>query len=340
MKKAQQTVLVVDDVPKNIDILDGLLSTDYRIKVAISGQKALEIAFSDSPPDLILLDIMMPEMDGYEVCKRLHENTQTKNIPIIFVTALHETADEVRGLELGAVDFIAKPYVHEIVKKRVSNHLELKKYRDSLEDMVRERTAEVVETRLEIIRKLGIAAEFKDNETGSHIIRMSRYSQVIALALGLPADQAELILFTAPMHDIGKIGIADHILLKPGPLNDDEMKIMRTHCAIGAKIIGDHPSELLQAARTVAMTHHEKWDGTGYPRMLKGENIDLYGRIVAIADVFDALTSKRPYKDAWPLEKALDLVKKESGRHFDPTLVPAFFEALPEVIKIRNEIPE
>ena len=264
------TVLIVDDAPENINILNELLFSDYSVRAATNGVKALAIAMSDDPPDIILLDVMMPGMDGYEVCKRLKDSEKTKDIPLIFVTSLDEASHEAKGLGLGAVDYITKPYNPDIIKKRVHNHLELKKHRDHLEELVKERTAELLETRLEIIRKLGLAAEYRDNETGMHIIRISYYCQIIAAAYGLSNNEAELILNTAPMHDIGKIGIPDRTLLKQGPLNEEEWEVMKSHCTIGAQIIGNQPSELLQAARIIALTHHEKWDGSGYPGRLNG----------------------------------------------------------------------
>jgi putative two-component system response regulator len=223
------------------------------------------------------------------------------------------------------------------VKKRVRNQLELKLYRDRLESLVRERTVQIHNTRLEIIRMLGRAAEYKDNETGTHIVRMSRYSQEIALAYGMSEKEAELLLNAAPMHDVGKIGIPDRILQKPGPLDDEEWKIMKGHAYMGHLIIGDHDSEILKAASVIAYQHHEKWDGKGYPRGLKGEEIDFFSRVTALADVFDAVTSERVYKDPWPMEDALGLVRKERGGHFDPVVADAFFEALPKILEIKEE---
>lgn len=334
------TVLIVDDAPENINILSELLFSVYSIRAATNGVKALAIALSDDPPDIILLDVMMPGMDGYEVCRKLKDSVKTKDIPLIFVTSLDEASEEAKGLELGAVDYITKPYNPDIIKKRVHNHLELKKHRDHLEELVKERTAELRETRLEIIHKLGLAAEYRDKETGTHIVRISYYCQLLATAYGLSQNEVDLILNTAPMHDIGKIGIPDGILLKPGSLNEEEWKIMKTHCAIGAQIIGKHPSDLLQAAGVIALTHHEKWNGSGYPRCLCGLDIPLYGRIVAIADVFDAITSKRPYKEACSVEKAIDFIKSEKGRHFEASLVDTFLDVLPDIIRVKNNFSD
>lgn len=335
----QQTILVVDDTPENIDILKGILGSDYKIKVAINGRKALTIAAS-SHPDLILLDIMMPEMDGYEVCEQLKANQETRNIPIIFVTAKSQEADEAKGLRLGAVDYITKPINPVLVHARIKTHLALANQNKVLEKKVKERTAQLEGSRLEIIRRLGRAAEYKDNETGLHVIRMSYYSSHIALESGMSVDDTTLLLHAAPMHDLGKIGIPDNILLKPGKLNEDEWDIMRKHPQFGADIIGEHSSKLLQLARTVALAHHEKWNGKGYPNGLSGEEIPLPARIVAIADVFDALTSERPYKKAWPVEKALGVIQEESGAHFEPILVEAFMTCLDDILQIKEKYKE
>ena len=332
----KQSILVVDDTPENITILSEVLCDDYRIRVATSGEKALKIIYSDEPPDLILLDIMMPGLSGLEICRRLKANPDRRRIPVIFVTAMSSIEDEERGLALGAVDYITKPISPPIVKARVRTHLALYDQSRELERMVRQRTSELMTTRQQIIRRLGRAAEFKDNETGNHVLRMSHYARLIAEAHGLGDEAASIIFNTAPMHDIGKIGIPDSILLKPGKLNAEEWKVMHQHPIMGAEIIGKHENELLETARIIALCHHEKWDGSGYPRGLKGEDIPLEGRIVAIADVFDALVSIRPYKAAFPLEEALRLMESQTGSHFDPELMLAFRKALPEILRIKE----
>lgn len=329
-------ILIVDDVPANIDVLSEILRPMYQIKIAINGIMALKIAMSSSPPDLILLDIMMPGMSGYEVCEQLKANLKTRNIPVIFVSAMDEVENETKGFELGAVDYITKPVSPPIVQARVKTHLNLFNQNRALENKVRERTAEIDDTRLRIIHCLGAASEYRDEETGNHIFRMSNYSRVIALAFGLGMEEANILLQAAPMHDVGKIGIPDRILLKPGKLDREEWEIMKTHTTVGAQIIGEHPSELLKIAREVALSHHEKWDGTGYPYGLAGENIPLSSRIVMIADVFDALTSERPYKKAWAEADAIAKIEQGSGRHFDPKLVVAFMEALPQILNIKK----
>lgn len=316
-------LLIVDDEPVNLQILRTILQQDYRLFFARDGAKAIELAQTEAP-NLILLDVMMPGLSGLATCERLKANQQTKNIPVIFVTALSDPDDEALGFELGAVDYITKPVSPAIVKARVKNQLSLV------------RAAELEHTRLQIILKLGKAAEFKDNETGMHVIRMSHIAKELALAAGCTPAYAEELLNAAPMHDIGKIGIPDSILQKPGPLDAAEWAIMKTHAAIGAQIIGHEDSSLLKMAATIAQCHHEKWDGSGYPQGLAGAAIPLAARIVAIADVFDALTSVRPYKPAWSLEDALNQIKKDAGKHFDPNLVEVFLTLEPKLQLIKS----
>jgi putative two-component system response regulator len=334
------TILIVDDVPENIDVLNGILKERYKIKVALNGVKALEIARAGNPPDLILLDIMMPGMDGYEVCRQLKSNFATRRIPVIFVTAKGDMEDETQGFELGAVDYITKPVSPPIVQARVETQLALYDQSRMLENRVRQRTAELNESRLQIIQRLGRAAEYKDNQTGLHVVRMSHYSKLIGLAAGMTEAEAELLLNAAPMHDIGKIGIPDRILQKSGQLDDADWQVMRQHPQIGAEILGEHSSELLNMARMVALTHHEMWNGQGYPNGLKGEEIPLVGRIVTLADVFDALTTERPYKKAWTIEKTLEFIQRKSGELFDPKLVDIFMGILPQILEIKEKYRE
>ncbi|MDD3484995.1 HD-GYP domain-containing protein [Azovibrio restrictus] len=332
----KQNILIVDDTPDNLELLAQILKDEYRVRVAASGEKALQIVCSPEPPDLILLDIMMPGMSGLEVCRRLKANPDRRRIPVIFVTAMDGESDEEQGLELGAVDYITKPISPPIVRARVRTHLALYDQSRELERMVRQRTRELQVTRRQIIRRLGRAAEFKDNETGNHVLRMSHYARLIAEAYGLGPEAADIILNTAPMHDIGKIGIPDTILLKPGKLDEEDWRVMRQHPVMGAEIIGKHENELLETARVIALSHHEKWDGSGYPYGLAGEAIPLEGRIVAIADVFDALVSERPYKKAYSVQDSLAFMESQAGLHFDPELLQAFRQALPEVLRIRD----
>lgn len=321
------TILVVDDAASNLQILRQVLQDEYRLLFALDGEKALKLA-QEEAPNLILLDVMMPGMTGLEVCRHLKANPRTQNIPVIFVTALSEVSDESAGFEVGAVDYITKPISPPLVKARVKTHLSLV------------RADELHRTRLQIIQCLGRAAEYRDNETGLHVIRMSHYSKILALAAGFSEEMAELLFNAAPMHDIGKIGTPDHVLLKPGKLDQEEWQLMQQHVLMGAEILGEHESNLLQMARTIALYHHEKFDGSGYPHRVSGEAIPIEARIVAIADVFDALTSVRPYKKAWSVEDAVALLQSEKGKHFDPSLVDLFLSQMPAVLVIKEQYKE
>ena len=318
------TLLLVDDEPANLQILRHTLQNNYRLLFAKDGDKALELAQRDLP-DLILLDIMMPKLTGYDVCRELKANPLTQGIPVIFVTALSQAQDEQLGFDLGAVDYIAKPFNPSILRARIRNHLSLVQMQ------------ELRESRLQIVRCLGVAAEYKDNETGRHVIRMSHYARILAIWAGYSEEAADELLHAAPMHDIGKIGIPDNILQKPGKLDAAEWEVMRTHTLIGARIIGHHAHGLLKLARSIALYHHEKWDGSGYPYGLKGEDIPLPARIIAIADVFDALTSERPYKQAWSVDEAVAHIRTQAGLHFDPALVELMDKCLPEMLDIKHK---
>ncbi|MEZ5509862.1 MAG: two-component system response regulator [Gammaproteobacteria bacterium] len=320
-------ILVVDDEPTNLKVLKQILQDDYRLLFAKSGDEAIALAGREQP-DLILLDVMMPGTTGFETCRRLKTESDTARIPVIFVTALKDEVDETTGFAVGGVDYISKPVVPSVVQARVKNHLSLVK------------ADELKQSRLEIIQRLGRAAEYKDNETGLHVVRMSHYSRVLALAYGFPEQLADDLLNAAPMHDIGKIGIPDHILLKPGKLTAEEYAVMQEHPRIGAEIIGDSDSGLLQLARSVALYHHEKWDGSGYPHRLQGDAIPIEARIVALADVFDALTSKRPYKQAWTVDAALTHIREQAGKHFDPALVSLLEQQLPAILAIKERWAE
>ena len=315
-------LLLVDDEPTNLQVLRHVLQADYRLLFATDGARALQVA-REQLPQLILLDIMMPGMDGYAVCRALKADPATAGIPVIFITALDDSQDETAGFDVGGVDYLTKPVSPPVVRARVRTHLSLV------------RMDELRETRLQIVQRLGRAAEYKDNETGLHVIRMSHFSQLLALAAGCSPAWAEDLLNAAPMHDVGKIGIPDAVLRKPGPLDADEWATMRRHPEIGAEIIGEHPSGVLQLAREIALAHHEKWDGSGYPRGLAGEAIPLSARIVAIADVFDALTTRRPYKEPWPVQEAMNHIAAQAGKHFDPALVALFAPLLPQLLEIR-----
>jgi putative two-component system response regulator len=320
-------ILAVDDEASNLQLLRQILQDHYRLLFAKDGARARELARQERP-DLVLLDVMMPGMSGYEVCAALKAHPVTAAIPVIFVTALTETDDELEGFEAGAVDYITKPVSPPIVRARVRTHLSLV------------RMEELRATRLAIVQRLGLAAEYKDNETGLHVIRMSHFARLLGLAAGMNEHEADDLLHAAPMHDVGKIGIPDRILQKAGPLDPEEWRVMQGHAAIGAEIIGEHVGGMLALARNIALTHHEKWDGSGYPNGLAGATIPLEGRIVAIADVFDALTSRRPYKAAWSEDEALDYLVKQKGQHFDPALVDLFIAQMPAIRTIRERWAE
>jgi len=341
----RRTVLVVDDTPENLSLMSGMLRDDYKVKVAPSGARALAIATGADKPDLILLDIMMPEMDGYEVLRRLQADPGTRDVPVIFLTALSDAKDEKVGLDLGALDYITKPANPAIVLARVRNQLQLKAARDFLKDQnawlereVQLRTREVVAVQDVTIRALASLAETRDNETGQHIRRTQEYVKALALHLqGHPRFGSELtdaviehLYKSAPLHDIGKVGIPDRILLKPGRLEPDEFEIMKRHTTLGHDALlraeegSEIKSDFLRYAREIALGHQEKWDGSGYPQGLRGEAIPLSARLMALADVYDALISRRVYKEPRTHEEAAQAIVEGRGKHFDPEVVDAF----------------
>jgi putative two-component system response regulator len=348
------TVLVVDDAPANLSLLAGLLNRSYRVKLAASGPKALELA-QRSPPDLILLDVMMPEMDGYEVCRRLKADPATAQIPVLFLTAMSQPEDETRGFEVGGADFIHKPISPSIVQARVRTHLQIKAYQDELTDrnawLERElgrRLGQVDQLREATLHVMVSFAEFRDEETGHHVKRTQEYVRALAQHLFeqghhldvLNATSIAHIARSAPLHDIGKVAIPDGILLKPGRHTPDETTIMRTHAMRGWEMLHraagrlgeDH--DFLAYAMEIARCHHEKWDGSGYPDGLAGERIPLSARLMAVADVYDALISRRPYKPAFAHDQAVAIIDQDSGRHFDPEVVAAFHAILPQFQQI------
>ena len=348
-KRAQ--ILVVDDEDRNLRLIEALLvPSGYAVDVAHDGEEAL-MKVTESPPDLILLDAMMPKLDGFEVTRRLKEDEDTRIIPIVMVTALQEVQARVMALEVGADDFLAKPVDKTELRARVRTLLKVKAYNDHMRNYQQELEADVAkrteelqqafekikETSLETIYRLARAAEYKDEDTGAHILRMSHYSAAVARKLGLSEGEVEAILYAAPMHDIGKIGVPDRILLKPGKLNQDEWVIMKQHTTIGGCILERSSAEFIKLGETIALTHHEKWDGSGYPKGLEGEEIPISGRITAIADVFDALTSKRPYKEPFSVEKSFSIIKEGRGTHFDPQVVDAFFSITDAILAIKEQ---
>jgi putative two-component system response regulator len=353
----RQTILIVDDTPENLSVLGELLQPSYRVLAANSGRRALQIIGTDPKPDLILLDVMMPEMDGFALLDQLRRLPESNDIPVIFITAMDSTDDEERGLELGAVDYITKPLRPSIVLARVQLHLELKKAHDWLKSENAILEAEVARRMSEnqLIQDVGIhalahLAETRDPETGNHIRRTQGYVRVLAEALRHhPRFQAQLsdhvietLVKSAPLHDIGKVGIPDYILLKPGKLTPQEWAIMKTHAALGAEAIeqaerdADRRVDFLALAKDIARHHHERWDGNGYPDRLAGDAIPLSARLMALADVFDALINRRVYKEPIPFAEARDIIVAERGRQFDADIVDAFIHHFEDFIAIAN----
>lgn len=347
-------ILVVDDENFYIDVLVNLLQDEYQVSVAKNGQSGLKRVFSSTPPDLILLDVLMPGIDGYEVCRQLKSDPRSQNIPVIFLTVKSEVDDEIKGFDVGAVDYISKPMSPPIIKSRVKNHLILTEARRVLEDhtkhleqQVKDRTQEITHTQDVAIYCMASLAETRDNETGYHIRRTQHYVRLLSDFLKthtvyrsyLDEKTISLLFKSAPLHDIGKIGVPDSILMKPGKLNDDEWQQMKTHSQIGHDALFRAEQELgrssfLEIAREIALTHHERWDGTGYPQGLKETEIPVSGRLMAIADVYDALISKRVYKEAYSHEQAVELIISEKGTHFDPDVVDAFEQLQDEFKRI------
>jgi len=344
----QARILIVDDEPANIALLEQMLEETglEDIESTVDPRQVVELQLRIGF-DLILLDIRMPHMTGIQVMDALAEPLREDYVPILVLTAHTDDQTRINALSAGASDFLTKPFKLWEVQQRILNMLKTRMFykrqkgrAEELEERVRERTRELRDTQLQIVQRLGRAGEYRDNETGAHVIRMSKSCQLLALSAGLDKIHAERILFASPMHDVGKIGIRDDILLKPGRLDPDEFEIMKTHTTIGADIIGDHPSEILRMARQIALYHHEKWDGSGYPEGLKGEAIPIESRITAVCDVFDALTSARPYKKAWTFEDAADYIRDNAGKHFDPELARRFLDLIPDVVALRGDFPD
>ena len=346
-KIKEAKILIVDDQPANVTLIEKILDIDgYHNVISTTDPTQAETIYVEQSSDLVLLDLNMPVMDGYQVLAKIRE-VDPDYPPIIVLTAQSDRESRIKALDIGARDFLAKPFDRVELLTRIRNMLEVrimakavKNQNKILDSKVKERTEELNRTRLEVIRHLGRAAEYRDDLTGFHILRMSRYSQLLAFAAGMSEDEAENMLNASPMHDIGKIGIPDNVLLKPGKLDAEEWSIMKTHVDIGVEILSGSDSELMNMAAEIAQNHHEKWDGSGYPRGLKGEVIPLSGRIVAVADVFDALTTARPYKKAWEVDDAINFLQEQSGQHFDPRLVELFIGILPEILKVREQYAE
>lgn len=332
-------ILIVDDTPANLQLLAGILKDEgYKVRPASSGKMALD-AIAKRAPSLILLDIKMPEMDGYEVCAALKSNPQTEHIPVLFISALTDVNDKVKAFNVGGLDYISKPFQFEEVKARVSTHLQLKALQNQMEqeieegiDKIRALNQEIIDTQREAILTLGEICETRSHETGLHVKRVADFSYLLA-RLADCAD-AELIKQASPMHDIGKVAIPDQVLNKPGPLTPEEWEIMKTHSQLGFQMLSVSQRPLLHMAAIIAHQHHEKWDGSGYPQGLKGETIHIAGRITAVADVLDALGHKRCYKSAWEFDQILAFFKEERGKHFDPALIDLFIQHIDQFVEI------
>lgn len=329
-------VLIVDDAPENLRILGEALKEKYVIMFARNGEAALRLANAEPRPDIILLDVIMPGMDGYEVCHQLKENHETHDIPVLFVTAQNDEVEEARGLSLGAVDYISKPFRSSLVMTRVANQLELKRHRDRLDELVHERTRELTLTQEVTIEAMATLAEWRDPETGAHIKRTQSYVLILAEYLStipgyeeqLTRHTINLLYLSAPLHDVGKVSIPDAVLLKPATLTEEEFREMKHHTTRGRDALAAAERKLggnsfLRLAREIAYSHHERWDGNGYPQGLAGEEIPLPARLMSVADVYDALTSKRVYKPAMPHEVAMDIILKGRGTQFDPVVTDA-----------------
>lgn len=341
----EANVMVIDDEELNLEIIEELLTDEGFSSInCFSDPKEAVDHYKQSPPDLVLLDLNMPVMTGFEVSKKFQEIDYYPSPPILVITALADRATKLKSLDSGARDIVSKPFDDQEVIRRVRNLLEMHlahkenlHYSHNLEHVVEQRTQELLDTQNEMVESLGLAAEYRDNETATHTIRVGLYCQALAKQLGINDREANQLKLAAPLHDIGKIGIPDNVLLKPGKLNADEWNLMKKHAQFGYNILKNSKSLLLKNAGIIALTHHEKWDGNGYPSGLKGTDIHLYGRITAIADVFDALTMSRPYKKAWPLEDAIQLINDEAGKHFDPSIVEVFNTKIDELLKIRED---
>jgi putative two-component system response regulator len=357
-RSKEENILVVDDTVADLKLLTNMLKEQgYKVRPVPNGKLALNAAESD-PPDLILLDIKMPEMDGYEVCQRLKENEKLRDIPVIFISALDETMDKVRAFNTGGVDYVTKPFQSEEVHARVKAHLrihylqmELEKHNRDLEELVHEQVKEIYDSQMSTILAFAKLAESRDGETGQHLERVRAFSRALTVKLAEnPRFQATIdknyinnIFHASPLHDIGKVGVADNILLKPEKLTEAEFDIMKSHTTIGAQTLeavrNRYPNnKFVNMGIAIARSHHEKWDGTGYPDGLTGEDIPLCARIMALADAYDALTSERHYKEGYSHEKSRDIIVSGSGKHFDPMLVETFLEIEEEFREVREEL--
>ena len=343
--KSKARVLAVDDEEQIRNMIKNVLSDfDYEIFLAKDGTEALETV-EEVSPDVILLDIQMPGMTGIEVTKALKQNDKTKIIPVVILSGLHDVDYRIEALEAGADDFLSKPPVIQELITRVKTLVQVKKYNDhmidhqkELQDQIEKKTKQIKDTSLETVYRLSRAAEFRDEDTGDHIKRLSHLAASLYQKLGRTESEVEAIQYASIMHDVGKIGVPDTILLKPGKLDAKEWELMKLHTTIGGKILEGSSSKFLLFGESIALTHHEKWDGSGYPKGFRGKEIPITGRVIAVVDVFDALTSKRPYRrDPFSVGEAFNIIGKGKGTHFDPEIVDTFLSMRNEIIKIKNE---
>jgi len=337
-------ILIVDDVPKNIQVIANLLGDEeYDISYATNGKQALD-QVEETSFDLVLLDVMMPEMDGYEVCREIKKRQFSNEIPIIFITAKTDEDSLLEAFDAGGQDYVTKPFKAPELMARIKTHLKLKEFEDSQQVVIDNALAElkilnkeIIETQKEVIFTMGSIGETRSKETGLHVKRVAEYSRLLSRLSGLNEIEADMVAMASPMHDIGKVGIPDAILNKKGRLTVDEFEIMKTHAVIGYEMLKHSDRPLMRTAAIIALEHHEKWDGSGYPKATSNSEIHIYGRITALADVFDALGSDRCYKKAWEDSKIFELLKEQSGKHFDPNLVKVFFDNLDQFFEIRSK---
>ncbi len=318
-----KTILIVDDEPANLALMDGILADDYTLVAARNGAEALAAVVKHQPA-LVLLDVGLPDIDGYVLCRQIQQVDPTQRVQVIFVTGYSDAAHEAAGFDAGGVDYIVKPVLPQIVRARVSSHL------------ARVQATALTQSYRDAILMLGHAGHYNDTDTGAHIWRMAAYARALALACGWDAERCDLLELAAPMHDTGKLGVPQSILRKPGPLDAQEWVVMRTHPQVGFDILSKSDAAVFQLAADVSLRHHEKWDGSGYPAGLKGNAIPQSARIVTLADVFDALSMKRPYKEAWPIEKIMAHLQADAGNHFDPEMIALFIRILPEILQIQR----
>ena len=317
------TILIVDDEPANLAIMDGILAEIYPLAFARNGAETLAAVVKHRPA-LVLLDVGLPDTDGYTLCRQIQQIDPMRGVQVIFITGYTDVAHEQAGFDAGGVDYIVKPVLPQIVRARVSSHL------------ARVQASALTKSYREAILMLGHAGHYNDTDTGAHIWRMAAYARALALASGWDTESSDLLELAAPMHDTGKLGVPQSILRKPGPLDAQEWVVMRTHPQVGFDILSKSDAAVFQLAAEVSLRHHEKWDGSGYPDGLQGQSIPQSARIVALADVFDALSMKRPYKPAWPIDKIMAHIQADAGKHFDPDLVAAFTRSLPEILEIQR----